>query len=229
MILLLQNCVLLLWRAVADLAETFARRSIERSTAERRATYVEKIRQLVEATYRVIEKTGSADPPLRDILKASGLSTQAFYKHFRSKDELLLLLLDDGRRTLVGYLTHRMDKATTPAGRVRAWIEGVLAQAADAKAAARTRPFLANRDRLAEQFPAEQQTSVDLLVDLLAESIARLPGRRNKGDDARRDAQAIYDVTFGALHRYLTQRTKPASREIDHLVRFCLAAAGGRA
>jgi AcrR family transcriptional regulator len=213
---------------VESLSETIASRSIERSLNERRATYVEEIREIVEATYRVIERTGEFDPKLREILRESRTSTQAFYKHFRSKDELLLLLLDDGRRKLLGYLAHRMDKATTTAGRVRAWIEGVLAQASDAKAAARTRPFLANRDRLAEQFPSEQQTSVDLLVDLLADSIARLPGRRSKGDDARRDAQAIYDVTFGALHRYLTQRTKPASGEIDHLVRFSLAAAGGK-
>jgi AcrR family transcriptional regulator len=214
---------------VESLSESIASRSIERALEDRRATYVEEIRTIVEATYRVIERTGEFDPKLREILRESRTSTQAFYKHFRSKDELLLLLLDDGRRKLVGYLTHRMDKATTPAGRVRAWIEGVLAQASDPKAAARTRPFLANRDRLAEQFPSEQQTSVDLLVDLLAGSIARLPGRRSKGDDARRDAQAIYDVTFGALHRYLTQRTKPASGEIDHLVRFSLAAAGGKA
>src|SRR6266568_5963914 len=109
-----------------DLAEAFARRAIERSTAERQATYVEEIRTLVEAAYRVIEKTGNFDPPLRDILKVPGLSTQAFYKHFRSKDELLLVLLDDGRRRLIGYLRHRMEKAPTPEGRVRAWIEGVL-------------------------------------------------------------------------------------------------------
>ena len=60
-----------------DLAETFARRAIERSTAERQASYVEEIRLLVDATFRLIEKTGSFDPPLRDILKTSGLSTQA--------------------------------------------------------------------------------------------------------------------------------------------------------
>src|SRR5438093_773061 len=121
--------------AVETLSETIASRSIERSVEERRATYVEEIRTIVEAAYRVIERTGEFDPKLRDILREAGTSNQAFYKHFRSKDELLLLLLDDGRRKLLGYLAHRMDKATTPAGRVRAWIEGVLAQAVDAKAA----------------------------------------------------------------------------------------------
>src|SRR5439155_17486298 len=55
--------------SVEDLAETFARRAIERSTAERQASYVEEIRLLVDATLRLIEKTGVFDPPLRDILK----------------------------------------------------------------------------------------------------------------------------------------------------------------
>jgi AcrR family transcriptional regulator len=221
-ILLLQNSVLLLCLAVTDLAETFARRSIERSTAERRATYVEEIRQLVEATYRVIEKSGSFDPPLRDILKASGLSTQAFYKHFRSKDELLLVLLDDGRRQLLSYLEHRMSKATTPAGRVRAWVEGVLAQAANVQAAKRTKPFVVNQDRLADQFPTEQQASFDLLLELLVEALG---GRPHVGR-ARRDAEAIYHAAFGALRAHLIYGTRPGQPEVDHLVQFCLSGAG---
>ena len=209
-----------------DLAQTFARRAIERSTAEREAAYVEEIRLLVDATYRLIEKTGEFDPPLRDILKASGLSTQAFYKHFRSKDELLLVLLDDGRRQLLGYLEHRMDKAPAPAGRVRAWIEGVLAQAADAKAAKRTKPFVANQDRLADQFPAEQQASVDLLLDLLVDALADLHGAARDRRLVRRDAEAIYYATFGALRAHLMHGTRPGSVEVDHLVEFCLAGAG---
>lgn len=209
-----------------SLAESLARRSVEESVAERRASYEEEIREVLDAAYRVIQKTGTFDPTMRDLLRESGLSTQAFYKHFRSKDELLLLLLDDGRRKLVGYLEHRMDKAPTASGRIRAWIEGVLAQATNREAAARTRPFLANRDRLAEHFPKEQEASMDLLVDLLASAIEQVPGR--KGDRARasRDAEAIYDVTFGAVHRYVTHRRRPSAAEIEHVVRFGLAAVG---
>jgi AcrR family transcriptional regulator len=210
-----------------SLTESLAERSMERSLAERRASYVEDIKEVVEATYRVITRTGSFDPGLRDILKESGLSTQTFYKHFRSKDELLLVLLDDGRRKLDGYLRHRMDKVSSPAGRIRAWIEGVLHQAANPQAAARTRPFLAHRDRLAERFPVEQQASVDLLVDLLAEAIGALPGRKRADvRGARRDAQAIYDVTFGALHTHLVHAKRPAKQDVEHLVRFCLDAVG---
>lgn len=205
---------------MSDLAESLARRAAERSIADRQASYVREIERIVDATHRVMADTGSFDPPLRDILRESGLSTQAFYKHFRSKDELLLLMLDDGRRQLVSYLEHRMDKASTPAGRVRAWIEGVLAQAGKADAAARTRPWLANQDRLAEQFPAEQQASVDLLVALLADAIAQVAPTR----PVTRDAQVVYHAAFGALHRHLAHGTKPPPAEVDHLAQFCLGA-----
>ncbi len=38
------------------------------------------MRRIVDATYELIERTGSLDPSLRDILAHTGLSTQAFYR-----------------------------------------------------------------------------------------------------------------------------------------------------
>jgi AcrR family transcriptional regulator len=205
---------------VARLAETVARRAVQRSVGEREAAYVRDVDRILQATYRLIERTGSVDPSLRDILRETKLSTQAFYRYFQSKDELMLVVLDDGRRQLVGYLEHRMGRASTVAGRVRAWIEGVLAQAADTNAASRTRPFVANHDRLVEAFPDEQRASVELLVGLLADA---LPG---KGAQRRRDADAIYHLAFGTLHHHLASRTKPSTAEVDHIVRFALRAIG---
>ena len=117
------------------------------------AAATQEVEQLVEATYRIVSRDGTVDPRVRDILLEAGLSTQAFYRHFQSKDDLLLVLLDDGRRRLADYLTHRMGKARTPEGKLRAWIDGMLAQAADPEAAARTRPFLVGLPRLREAFP----------------------------------------------------------------------------
>jgi AcrR family transcriptional regulator len=192
---------------------------------QRGTSYVQEVQRIVDATYRVIARTGSFDPKLRDILQECGLSTQAFYKHFRSKDELMLVVLDDGRRQLVGYLSHRMEKTESAAGKIRAWVEGVLAQAADADVAARTRPFLAHQDRLAEQFPAEQQQSVDLLIELLRDSISALPGSRSRLS-THRDAEAVYQLTFGTLHWHLSRGTRPTTGEINHLVQFSLRGLG---
>ncbi len=208
---------------VDDLRGTLANRAVDRSVGDRRAQYADEIQRVLDATYDLIERSGKVDPSLREILAVTGLSTQAFYRYFQSKDELLLLLLDDGRRRLVGSLERRMHRAATPEARVRAWIEGVLAQATDARAAERTRPFVTDQDRLAEAFPREQQASVDLLVDLLASAIVPLHGTAS----ARDDAVVVYRAVFATLRDHLLHGSRPTAAETDHLVEFCLAGIGG--
>jgi AcrR family transcriptional regulator len=212
---------------VLPISETLTQRAVARAVGGRQEAYADELQRIVEATYRVIERTGTVDPTLRDILRESGLSTQAFYRYFTSKDELLLVLLDDGARRLVGYLEHRMERVERGAGaegQVRAWVAGVLAQAGDERAARRTRPFVANEARLAEQFPDEQRASVDLLVGLLVPPIVSLTGGRRA--DARRDAEAVYHLAFGALRRHLTRGSVPARAEVEHLSRFALGGIG---
>jgi AcrR family transcriptional regulator len=205
----------------AEVAGPLINRAVARSLARRQASYADEVERIVSATYEVIERTGSLDPTMRDILRQSGISTQAFYRHFRSKDELLLALLDDGRRRLSSYLGHRMAKAETAEGKLRAWIEGVLAQASDETAAAKTRPFLANLDRLAEQYPKDQQESVDLLICLLEGALGQMgvpPGR------LRLDAVAIYHLAVGTMHQHIRDRSRPSAGEVEHVIEFSLAA-----
>ncbi|HEX7095628.1 MAG TPA: helix-turn-helix domain-containing protein [Acidimicrobiales bacterium] len=209
------------------------RAAIERRLAPRHDAYAAEVQRLVDATYRVIERTGSVDPTVRDILREAGLSTQAFYRHFRSKDELLLVLLDDGRRRLVEYLAHRMAKQATAEGQVRAYVEGVMAQAVDQAAASRTRPFVVQQDRLADRFADAQRQSIELLVELLVPPLAALRATDADTDpdlDAlRRDAWSVYLLAFASMEQHVRDRTRPARAEIDHLVSFCLRAVGGDA
>jgi AcrR family transcriptional regulator len=203
-----------------NLTEDLARRAIERSTGNRKVAYEHEIERIIEATYQVIEKTGSFDPSLREILKLTKLSTQTFYRYFQSKDELLVVVLDDGRRQIVDYLRHRMSLASNPQGQVRAWIEGVLAQAKDPVAASRTRPFVVSPDRLAEAFSDEMRTSRDRLIEILAEAIGGV--RRASAVDTWRDAEAVYHLTFGTLHEHLSRRSAPDAEEVEHAVQFAL-------
>jgi AcrR family transcriptional regulator len=175
----------------------------------------------------VIERTGSVDPPIREILREAGLSTQAFYRHFQSKDELMLVLLDDGRRRLADYLRHKMESAGDPVGAIGAWIEGTLAQATDPQAASRTRPFVANLGHLQEHYPDEHRESVQVLVSLLEEAIVEAADAGHiTPAEAHADALSVYHLAQGSMEFHLRERSTPQPEEVAHLVAFALRGLG---
>jgi AcrR family transcriptional regulator len=176
----------------------------------------------VDATYRIIARTASINPTVREIIAEAGVSTQAFYRHFRSKDELLAVLLDDGRRRIVDYLAHRMSKVDSPVQQVREFVEGVMAQAIDAAAAARTRPFIVQQDRLADQFEAYQRESIDRIVELLEAPLRAI----RPGPTAADDARTVYQLAFSSMGQHVRDRTVPSAFEIENLVSFVLRGIG---
>jgi AcrR family transcriptional regulator len=196
-------------------------RGVERTLAPKERALVDEVNRIIEATYRVISRTETLDPPLREILREAGLSTPAFYRHFRSKDELLVGLVEQGWARLRGYLAHQMEKASDPATQIAAWVRGMLAQAADLDAARRARPFTVNLYRLATQFPDEYRASRDSLIALLVAPVQQL---RGPGRDVEADVMAVYTLVKAAQDRHLVERTVPARAEVEHLVEFVLAA-----
>jgi len=200
----------------ATVAEAVAARTLRgRSDA-----YLEEVRRLIDAAYAVMRRTGDIDPRVSDIVARAGLSNQAFYRHFRGKDELLLAVLDDGQRVLVSYLDARMRRAEAGAPQVRAWIEGVLEQARNPEAAANTRPFTANGARLADRFPAEWAQSREQVVAPLRAAVTAA------GGDGARDGDVIYHLAMGRASDAIARGETPSRAEVEHLVAFALAGVG---
>jgi AcrR family transcriptional regulator len=170
-----------------------------------------------------MKRNGDFDPRVNQILREAGLSNQAFYRHFRSKDEFLLAVLDDGVRELVSYLQHRMEGNESATARIRSWTRGILAQALDPEAADATRPFVVPQARLAERFPEEVADSVRQLTALLAEAIAEgLATGELAGGDPERDARAIYDLAMGWLQRMLVEDATVSAEDAEHLLEFAM-------
>ncbi len=215
------NSILGVQNVVPAVEAPLTAQAATRSLADRRETYEHEVRALVDATYAVMRRTGSIDPRVSDIVHRAGLSNQAFYRHFRSKDELLLAVLDDGQRRLLGYLEHRMAGAHDPRQQVRRWIEGVMEQARNPDAAANTRPFALHASRLADQFPDETAHTRELLLGPLREAITAA------GGDVQRDADAVYHLTMGSMHDALAQSVTPSKRDVEHLVQFALGGISG--
>jgi AcrR family transcriptional regulator len=199
-----------------SVADDLAARAVD----ERRAAYAEEVRRLIDAAYAVMRGTGDIEPRVADVVKAAGLSNQAFYRHFKSKDALLLAVLTDGRRRMVETLTARMARVDDGAPRIAAWIEGVLAQARNREAAENTRPFVVNGLRIADRFPVEWNASRDVLLAPLRDAVAAA------GGDPARDPDALYHLAFGAMESALIRRVTPTRDDVDHIVRFSVRGIG---
>ncbi|HLG92826.1 MAG TPA: TetR/AcrR family transcriptional regulator [Acidimicrobiales bacterium] len=205
----------------AEQTAPLALRSVERALARRYSAYAEEVERLIRAGVAVMRRGGGAEPRVGDIVAEAGLSNQAFYRHFRSKDELLMAILDDGQRQLVSYLRHQMAKEAAPAGKVRRWVEGIMAQAADPAAAENTRAVVANTDRVKHRFPVEL-TGADEVICAPLRQVLEEAGSTDPG----RDAQAIYRMVMASMHACLIRQAPPTRRDVDHLVAFALAGAG---
>ena len=196
---------------------TPARQVAARTLRDRADAYEAEVRSLVEAAYVVMRRTGDLDPRVGDIVAEAALSNQAFYRHFRSKDELLLTVLEDGQRRLLATLDARMARVEPGAPRVRAWVEGVLEQARNNEAAANTRPFALTGLRLADRFPTEWARSRDVLLAPLRDAVA------DAGGDPERDAPAVYHLAMGTMQEALARRVRPTDADVEHVTTAAVA------
>jgi AcrR family transcriptional regulator len=158
-----------------------------------------------------------------EIVREAGLSNQAFYRHFASKDDLVAALVDAGARRLVGYVARHMAEADDPAGQVRVWVRRVLSQATDPEVAAATRAVQWNRTALAQDAEAAAARAERGVWALLVEPLGRL-GSPAPGADA----YVIGKLVFAVLVELLFSDEPVPLEHLDHLEGFCLAAVGRR-
>jgi AcrR family transcriptional regulator len=198
-----------------DVTDRIARRTL----AKRESDYASEVRRLLDAALEVIGRCGTESRPrVADIVAAAGLSNDAFYRHFRSKDDLVTALLEDGGQRLRSYLTHQLAKERTPEGQVRRWVAGVMSQA-DGAIAATTLAVLWNGGSAGGGLAAGRHFASGPVASLLHEPFAAL------GSDAPElDAALAAHATFGLLSDCLWQHVEPTRAEVERVTAFCLRA-----
>ena len=70
-------------------------------------------RQIVSAARRLIVKYGSEHVTVRRVAKEIGVSEGAIYRHFKSKRDVLSLLIDDVENTLIGDIEDSYKPGTS--------------------------------------------------------------------------------------------------------------------
>ncbi len=200
-------------------SDDIATRIAQRALAQRGAVYAEEVRRLLDAGLAEIRRCGtSARPRVADIVAAAGLSNDAFYRHFASKDALVAALLEDGTTRLLGYLGHRMARSATPEDSVREWVTGVLSQGVG-EVAATTRAVMWNAGGLAQGLvtgPPEANARI-------AEPL-RAPFTELGCAEPEFAATLAAHAAVGHLAESLWQQVEPGPADIDRVTAFCLRA-----
>jgi AcrR family transcriptional regulator len=200
-----------------DVATRVARETLARRNA---TTYEVEVRRLLDAAMAEIRLRGTTSRPrVADIVAAAGLSNDAFYRHFPSKDALVAALLEDGSQRLQSYLAHQMEKGRTPQAQVRRWVDGILSQA-DAEIAETTLAVLYNSTGTDDARGAGRHFASAPLATLLHEPFRQLGSRRPE-----LDATFVAHAVMGTLSDHLWQRTRPTAAETEHLVSLCVSVA----
>jgi AcrR family transcriptional regulator len=87
---------------------------------------------IIDAAYGCLSEPHSGPIPVAAILERAGLSTRAFYRHFASKDELFLAMLQQEATALAGRLDRIADELPgDPVKQLTAWVEMMFVLAYD--------------------------------------------------------------------------------------------------
>jgi AcrR family transcriptional regulator len=179
---------------------TGARGLVDRRVDPGRQKSDDELGQLLAAAEAVLTEQGYAGLRVDDVLDAAGLSTRAFYRHFRGKSELFVALFDREMTRAQQRLRAKLTAAPTPEAKVEAWTAAMLSLAYDSRLARRTRLFQVEQQVIAREFPDEIARCIRLMLEPLEQAIEEgLVAGAFPGADPRRDALAIHHLCTGLM------------------------------
>jgi AcrR family transcriptional regulator len=173
---------------------------VERALASHRRKYEAEIERLIEATFRVMRARDTAEPTVSEILAEAKLSTSSFYRHFPTKDDLFLTLLERAHSMTRLHIEERIGLRNDPVEQIEEWVRAMFDLLRTEDLVTANRPFLLAHPRLLETFPDEINAGFDALVTPLASAIRE--ARHQIGlppGDVALDGRLVLHQVFGML------------------------------
>jgi AcrR family transcriptional regulator len=183
------------------------------------------LEKLLAATFRVMRDRDTANPSVADILTESGLSTTAFYRHFPTKDDLLLTLLERAHGLTYAHIDARLAATADPTERISEWVRAMFDLLRTDELVTANRPFLLAHPRLLEQFPTEISAGFDrLLAPLTAAIRAAKKATGLPAGSAPQEARLAMHQVFGMLIDLAALRSPADPRTVNAVAAYTLRA-----
>ncbi len=169
---------------------------------------------------------GEGQFTVKQLADRAGVALQTFYRHFGSKDELLLAVLEENVENGVDEMEAIAARESDPVEQLRVVIQLPIRMSTEPEAYRRLRFHARERLRLSELDPAESELAFAPYRRLVEEHIRRvdLSGARAAADP-RHDADLVMRLVVGYAHAIgIGALPRSADECADHLWEFCRAA-----
>ncbi len=181
-------------------------------------------REILAAASTVLREQGIGKLSIGAVLERAALGTRAFYRHFDSKDDLVVALFLDMARAEERRLRRRMASAATEVDAVAAWIDGRLDLAFDDNIKSDLRRLSMEAQ---SQSPALVQPAYTEMLRPLSEALQR--GLRSgvfHRVDPVTEAQFIHGVVWAAINQHWATGECDRDDLRGRMLQFCLRGLG---
>jgi AcrR family transcriptional regulator len=205
--------------------ERIVNRTVERGSEARRERALDAVERIMDAARAIAVEQGRTSFTVQQVVERAGIALQTFYRHFRSKDEMLLAVFEEA---MLGG-TERIHSMAAPYADPVARLKEILTNALrlDADASPLTRELVVREHlRLYDLYPREIETSLLPFRQIVANTIreAQATGLF-PGVDADIEAEIIHHLVISRFHMQTLGAFTSATDDIaEQMWDFCLGA-----
>lgn len=182
---------------------------------------------LLDAALGILRARGAQGLKVDEVLSLAGLGTRAFYRHFTSKDQLVVEVFADAAHAEALRLRQRMQQHVDPLGAVVAWIDGRLDLAFDDE-------VQSDLQYVSQQAQAVNLVDPETMAGVHAAMLAPLVEQIERGGadgtfrdvDPVTDARSIDAVTWACIERQWAAGDTVREDVRARVLAFCLRGLG---
>lgn len=201
-------------------------RSAIRAHDKTAARQLTTAREITTAGRKLFQENRSFQFTMKQVSAEAGVALQTVYRHFETKDLLVLAILEDEIRFSVARIEVRIEAISDPLERVHAVITGPVSGRSSKEQTLMGAAIVREHLRLQVDHPADVALATAPYFVLMERTL------RNAADagvlrivDAKRDAQIVQTLVMSFYHQFaLGVVTGDSAQVADYLWEFCRAA-----
>jgi AcrR family transcriptional regulator len=178
------------------------------------------------AAARELAEEGDGQFTVKQVAERAGTALQTFYRHFGSKDELLLALIEENIADGCADIAAAAAREPDPLDQLRTLVHSTILLTTHEEHRVRLRFHTRERPRLTELYPAAAEAAFAPYRNLVIEAMKRAKAAgRIQCADVERDADIIVHVVTSYAHAVGAHALPWSDDDVaDHVWEFCLAA-----